>query len=99
MMTHQVDALLTEKDLAAYQQRMRQGADRPARAGGSPTTPKHTPTARYDRRNINGWTVYVSPQLMDRPGLCETMATLLTYKLHMIDHFISPQGQKQLHQV
>lgn len=88
-----------EKDLAAYQQQMRPAAYRPTLTGSLPATLKHTPTARYDKRNINGWTVYISPQLVDRPGLCETMATLLTYKLHMIDHFISPQGQKQLHQV
>jgi len=88
-----------EKDLAAYQQQVRQGTDRPVQASGSGATTKHTPTDRYDKRNINGWTVYVSPQLVNQPGLSETMVTLLTYKLHMIDHFISEQGQKQLHQV
>ena len=77
-----------EKDLAAYQQQ----APRPTRL-----TKKPTPTNKYDKRNIDGWTVYVSPQLTDQPGLSETMTALLTYKLHTIDHFISEQGQEQLH--
>lgn len=88
-----------EKDLAAYQQQVRQGTDRPARASGSGATTTHIPTGRYDKRNIDGWTVYVSPQLVNQPGLSRAMVTLLTYKLHMIDHFISEQGRKQLHQV
>jgi hypothetical protein len=88
-----------ERDLAAYQQQVRQGATRPARASGSEAETKHTPTGRYDKRNIGGWTVYVSPRLASQPGLSEAMVTLLNYKLHMIDHFISEQGRKQLHQV
>ena len=32
-------------------------------------------------------------------GLGATMLTLLSYKLHMIDHFIAEQGRKQLHEV
>ena len=79
-----------EKDLAAYQQR----TPRLARA-----TTKHTPTGRYDKRNIKGWTVYVNPDLVNQPGLSNTMVTLLTYKLHGINHFIAEPGRKQLHQV
>ena len=59
----------------------------------------YTPTKQYDKRDINGWTVYVHPQLVHEPGLCNTMVTLLAYKLHMIDHFISEPGQEQLHQI
>ena len=88
-----------ERDLAAYQQLMRQGSDRPAQPSGSGAAGKHTPTARYDRRDIGGWTVYVSPQLAEQPGLSATMVTLLSYKLHMIDHFIAEPGRKQLHEV
>jgi len=79
-----------EKDLAAYQQK----APRAARAAT-----KHTPTDKYDKRDIDGWTVYVSPQLTARPGLGKTMVKLLNYKLHTIDHFISKQGQEQLHRI
>ena len=81
-----------EQDLAAYHQQR-------ARAGGSGAKTKHTPTERYSKRTIKGWTVYVSPALTSQPGLCEIMVTLLTYKLHTINHFIAPDGQKQLHQV
>jgi hypothetical protein len=88
-----------EKDLAAYQQQVRQGTDRPGRASDSATAAKYTDTVRYDKRDINGWCVYVSPQLVDQPGLCAIMVTLLSYKLHMIDHFIAEPGRKQLHEV
>jgi len=88
-----------EKDLAAYQQQLRDDTDRPARASGSRTSGKYTPTDRYDKRDIDGWTVYVSPQLVSQPGLCDAMVTLLEYKLHMIDHFIAEPGRKQLHEV
>jgi hypothetical protein len=88
-----------EQNLAAYQQQVRQGADRPAPASDAAAGAKYTPTARYDKRDINGWCVYVSPQLTDQPALCVTMVTLLSYKLHMIDHFIAEPGRKQLHEV
>jgi hypothetical protein len=88
-----------EKDLAAYQQQVREVAGRPARASDSSAAAEYTPTARYDKRDIKGWCVYVSPQLVDQPGLCATMVTLLSYKLHMIDHFIAEPGRKQLHEV
>ena len=87
-----------EKDLAAYQQQVRQGTGRPKPAGASPPAAGYTPTAQYQKRKVKGWAVYVSPRLVGRPGLCETMVTLLTYKLHMINHFIAEQGEQQLHQ-
>lgn len=59
----------------------------------------YTPTDRYDRRDIDGWTVYIHPQLIQEPGRCDDMVTLLAYKLHMIDHFISEEGQTQLHPI
>ncbi len=77
-----------EKDLADYQ----------ARTPAIPkATKKHTPTDKYDKRSIDGWTVYVSPELTSQPGLCTTMVKILSYKLHVIDHFISEEGQKLLH--
>ncbi len=88
-----------ETDLAAYQQQVRPGADLPARAGDPEAAADSPPTARYDRRDLNGWRVYVSPQLADQPGLCAAMMALLSYKLHMIDHFIAEPGRKQLHEV
>ena len=88
-----------EMDLAAYQQQVRQVVWRAAPASNSGAGAKYTPTARYDKRDINGWTVYVCPQLVDQPGLCATMMTILSYKLHMIDHFIAEPGRKQLHEV
>ncbi|MBT3198720.1 MAG: hypothetical protein HN350_02290 [Phycisphaerales bacterium] len=75
-----------ETDLAAYQ------ANTP-----QPTRRKnYTPTPKYDKRKIYGWTVYVNPELTAQPGLCNTMVKLLSYKLHMIDHFVGPEGKKQL---
>ena len=88
-----------EKDLAAYQQQLRQPAGQPARASGSAAATKYAPTAKYDKRDIDGWCVYVSEPLANQPGLCAAMVKLLNYKLHMIDHFIAEQGRKQLHEV
>jgi len=88
-----------EKDLASYRQEVRQGSDRPERSSGSGAAAPYTPTARYDKRDINGWCVYVCPDLVDQPGLCATMVKLLSYKLHMIDHFIAEPGRKQLREV
>jgi hypothetical protein len=88
-----------EEELAAYQHDVRHWTGSPARASGSEATAEYIPTEQYDKRDIDGWTVYVDPRLTNQPGLCESMVTLLNYKLHMIDHFISEQGQAQLHQV
>jgi len=89
-----------EKDLEAYHHQIRQaGAGIPAPSGGSNTAETAMPTGRYDKRDIDGWTVLVNPQLADRPGLCAAMVTLVNYKLHMIDHFIGEQGRQQLHEV
>ena len=38
-------------------------------------------------------------ELTGQPGLCATMVKILTYKLHMIDHFIAEPGRKQLHEI
>jgi len=89
-----------EKDLATYQQQTRRaGAGSQMRTGDPGAAAKYISTEQYDKRNIDGWTVYVSPRLVEQPGICATMVTLLNYKLHMIDHFIAEQGRKQLHEV
>ena len=76
-----------EKDLASYKQQEPTAAK---------LAKKDPATAKYDKREIYGWTVYVSPELTAQPGLCKTMVKLLSYKLHMIDHFVGVEGQKQL---
>ena len=89
--------LRLEKSLATYQDKPGAG-DSPAKASG-PAKGKYAPTKQYDKRDIDGWTVYVNPQLVRQPGLCAAMVKILSYKLHVIDHFISEEGQKQLHQI
>ncbi len=64
----------------------------------SPAAAKCPATATYDKRSIAGFTVYVSPALTAKPGLCAEMVKLTHYKLHMINHFIAEAGRKQLHQ-
>lgn len=92
--------LRLERDLAAYQQQTRQAAaGSPIPDSGAGAVAKPIPTGQYDKRDIDGWTVYVSPRLTAQPGLCASMVTLLNYKLHMIDHFIAEQGRQQLHEV
>jgi hypothetical protein len=86
------EVLQLEKELAAYKAEMRQAPRlvKPRTAA---------PASEYDTRAIKGWTVHVSPALTSQPGLCDAMVKLLTYKLHTINHFIAPEGQKQLHGV
>jgi hypothetical protein len=86
-----------EKELAAYQDKLAAGGFPPGPAGAAGKGP--IPTAKYDKRDIDGWTVYVNPRLASQPGLCAAMVKILSYKLHVIDHFISEEGQEQLHQI
>lgn len=83
-----------EKDLANYK-KAPLGVSIPA----TTATLNFLPTASYGKREIDGWRVFVSPSLEDHPGLGATMLKLLSYKLHMIDHFVGEQGRKQLHEV
>jgi len=95
-----VQVVQMEKDLAAYQQEMRQAGTARLMSPGDPGAgANYIPTEQYDKRDIAGWTVYVSPRLVEQPGICATMVTLLNYKLHMINHFIAEQGRTQLHEV
>lgn len=89
--------LRLEKDLATYQDELEQGI--PPAISSGPANKKYVPTRNYDKRDIDGWTVYVNPQLAAQPGLCASMVEILSYKLHVMDHFISEQGQKQLHEI
>lgn len=89
--------LRMEKELATYQDNL--AATGTPAATGSPAEGKFIPTKQYDKRDIGGWTVYVCPQLTGQPGLCTAMVKILNYKLHVIDHFISAEGQKQLHEI
>jgi len=86
------DIVQLEKELAAYKAEM-QGEPQSVK----PLEP--APVDQYDTRTIKGWTVHVSPALTSEPGLCDAMVRILTYKLHTINHFISPEGQEQLHRV
>lgn len=64
-----------------------------------PSTGETIPTGKYDKRDIDGWTVYVNPDLAGQPGLCAAMVKILNYKLHVIDHFISKEAHPQLHEI
>ncbi len=86
-----------ETSLATYLDHP-QAAAATAKASG-PAKGKYIPTSQYDKRDVDGWTVYVNPQLARQPGLCTAMVKILNYKLHVIDHFISVEGQKQLHAI
>ena len=87
--------LRLEAALATYQDKPE--AEAPPATAGDSTEGKYVPTKQYDKRDIDGWTVYVNPQLAGQPGLCASMVKILSYKLHVIDHFIAEEGQKQLH--
>ena len=83
-----------ESDLAAY---LKERGSATAPAAGKP--PEFVPTGRYEKRDIGGWQVRICPELVEQPGIRETMLEVLEYKLHMIDHFIAETGRKRLHEV
>ena len=67
--------------------------------GVGPATAGFAPTADYDKRDVDGWTVFINPQLAAQPGLCAAMLKILNYKLHVIDHFTAAEAHPQLHEI
>ncbi len=59
----------------------------------------YVPTSKYKRRQVEGWTVYVSPQLDKRTALSEETLKLLRHKLHMVKRYVPEKGLEQLQKV
>ena len=68
----------------------------PAAASGSGA---YIPTCGYKRCQIEGWTVYVSPQLEKLKALSQETVKLLRHKLHMVKRYVPEKGLKELQKV
>jgi len=59
----------------------------------------YIPTSKYKRRQVEGWTVYISPELDKWTALSEETLKLLRHKLHMVKRYVPEKGLKQLQKV
>ncbi|MBA7662776.1 hypothetical protein ES703_70809 [subsurface metagenome] len=70
------------------------GLSAPASSRGA-----YIPTSKYKRRQVEGWTVYVGPELDKWTALSEETLKLLRHKLHMVKRYVPEKGLKQLQKV
>ncbi|NQT81759.1 hypothetical protein HQ563_01960 [bacterium] len=66
-------------------------------AEGNPTA--YVPTSKYEKRKIEGWTVYVSPPLIQQKAYGDEMCKLLKYKLHLVKRYMPEKAIEQLRKV
>ncbi len=59
----------------------------------------HVPTSDYDRRQIEGWTVYVSPSLVQQQAYGDEMCKLVGHKLHLIKRYMPKTAVERLQQI
>lgn len=56
----------------------------------------YEPTAAYQRRQIQGWTVYLAPKLRREKAYCGRISTLLRHKLHLIERYVPQRALADL---
>lgn len=65
--------------------------------------PKHIqtfkPTGEYHKKQIEGWTVYLAPDMKDTKAYTDEMCKLLGYKLHLVNRYVPEKGLAELHKV
>lgn len=54
------------------------------------------PTAKYEKRQIEGWTVFLAPSLVRQKAYGDEAAKLLRYKLHLIKRYMPEKSLEQL---
>jgi len=59
----------------------------------------YVPTSKYEKRQIEGWTVYVSPPLIQQKAYGDEMCKLLRYKLHLVKRYMPGKALEQLQEV
>ncbi|NQU21993.1 MAG: hypothetical protein HQ567_11975 [Candidatus Nealsonbacteria bacterium] len=57
------------------------------------------PTSEYAQRTIEGWTVYVSPDLQAKKAYADEACKLLGHKLHLVRRYVPEQGLCSLQKV
>ncbi len=55
-----------------------------------------TPTSKYEKRQIEGWTVYLAPSLVQQKAYGDEAAKLLRYKLHLVKRYMPEKSLEQL---
>ena len=59
----------------------------------------HKPTSAYLQKRIEGWTVYIDPDMKDTKAFTDEMCKLLGYKLHLINRYVPEKGLAGLHKI
>jgi len=57
------------------------------------------PRSEYQKRTVEGWTVYVDPPLVEQEALGREMCKLLGHKLHLVKRYLPEKSIPQLQQV
>ena len=57
------------------------------------------PMSKYEKRTIEGWTVYVDPSLVEQEAYGREMCKLLGHKLHLVKRYLPEKAIPQLQQV
>ena len=57
------------------------------------------PTSKYEKRQIEGWTVYVSPPLIQQKAYGDEICKLLCYKLHLVKRYMPEKALQQLQKI
>jgi hypothetical protein len=91
-----IDSLVQYIQLRSHGAVFGDSNSRPASASGSGA---YIPTSKYKRRQIEGWTVYVNPQLDKWMALSKESLKLLRHKLHMVKRYVPENALKQLQKV
>jgi len=58
-----------------------------------------TPTSEYDKRQIDGWQVYVSPRLAKQKAYGDAICRLIEHKLHLIRRYMPEDSLDKLRKV
>jgi len=83
----------TERSLANFIDNKRAPAPKPRKRK------TYTATSKYEKRQIEGWTVYLDPSLVRQKAYGDEMAKLLRYKLHLVKRYMQEKSLEQLQKV
>jgi len=59
----------------------------------------YTATSKYEKRQIEGWNVYIEPSLVRQKAYADEMAKLLRYKLHLVKRYMPEKSLEHLQKV
>ena len=73
--------------------------NKPVPAAKAGRRKSYTATSKYEKRQIEGWTVYIDPALVRQKAYGDEMAKLLRYKLHLVKRYMPEKSLEQLQKV